>query len=110
MQLNLLFLVRDSLRVLIGRETGIDQTACGSSPSKPYNAQRSPGEGKKVVLMVTSVPSRAWRSKISEEMKEESDRLGRERAAVLQAAMGLLWKGYSDHAWGYDEVGKTTCT
>lgn len=44
--------------------------------------------------------------KISEEMKEESDRLGRERAAVLKAAMGLLWKGYSDHAWGYDEVGK----
>jgi len=41
---------------------------------------------------------------ISEEMREESDRLGRERAAVLRAAMGLLWKGYSDHAWGYDEV------
>eukprot|EP00903_Cladosiphon_okamuranus_P011485 g10817.t1 len=41
---------------------------------------------------------------ISEEMKEESDRLGRERAAVLQAAMGRLWKGYSDHAWGDDEV------
>lgn len=41
---------------------------------------------------------------ISEAMKEESDRLGLERAAVIRAAMGLLWKGYSEHAWGYDEV------
>ena len=37
-------------------------------------------------------------------MKEESDRLGRERAVVLRSAMSLIWKGYTDHAWGYDEV------
>ncbi|CAN0450818.1 unnamed protein product, partial [Ectocarpus sp. 12 AP-2014] len=41
---------------------------------------------------------------ISEAMQEESDRLGRERAAVIRGAMDLLWKGYSEHAWGYDEV------
>ncbi|CAM9915035.1 unnamed protein product [Ectocarpus fasciculatus] len=41
---------------------------------------------------------------ISEAMQEESDRLGRERAAIIRAAMDLLWKGYSEHAWGYDEV------
>ena len=37
-------------------------------------------------------------------MLEESDRLGRERAGIVRDAMGLLWKGYADHAWGYDEV------
>ncbi|CAM9228299.1 unnamed protein product, partial [Scytosiphon promiscuus] len=41
---------------------------------------------------------------ISEAMQEESDRLGRERAAAIKAAMSLLWQGYSEHAWGYDEV------
>lgn len=37
-------------------------------------------------------------------MKEESDRLGRARADVIKGAMSLLWKGYSTHAWGFDEV------
>lgn len=47
-------------------------------------------------------PDDFWQ--VSEAMKEESDRLGLERAAVIRASMGLLWKGYAEHAWGQDEV------
>lgn len=41
-------------------------------------------------------------------MKEESDRLGRARASVIEGAMSLLWEGYCTHAWGFDEVRKLT--
>ncbi|CBJ30981.1 Mannosyl-oligosaccharide 1,2-alpha-mannosidase, family GH47 [Ectocarpus siliculosus] len=53
---------------------------------------------------ITSTMNGLLEREISEAMREESDRLGRERAAVIRAAMDLLWKGYSEHAWGYDEV------
>ncbi|CAM9913317.1 unnamed protein product, partial [Hapterophycus canaliculatus] len=37
-------------------------------------------------------------------MREESDRLGRERAAKVKEAMQHAWKGYEEFAWGADEL------
>ncbi|CAM9448052.1 unnamed protein product [Sphacelaria rigidula] len=37
-------------------------------------------------------------------MQEESDRLGRKRADAVRSAMGHLWVGYTEHAWGNDEA------
>ncbi|CAB1119255.1 unnamed protein product [Ectocarpus sp. CCAP 1310/34] len=66
------------------------------------------GAGKPVTGLadvdIASTMNGLLEREISEAMREESDRLGRERAAVIRAAMDLLWKGYSEHAWGYDEV------
>lgn len=42
---------------------------------------------------------------VSDAMQEESDRLGVERANAVRGAMIHLWGGYSDYAWGQDEVG-----
>jgi len=41
---------------------------------------------------------------IAPEVMAESDRLGRERAAAVKAAMQHAWKGYKDRAWGADEL------
>lgn len=41
---------------------------------------------------------------VTQEMRDESDRLGRERAAKVKEAMQHAWKGYQDFAWGADEL------
>ncbi|CAN0083356.1 unnamed protein product [Scytosiphon promiscuus] len=41
---------------------------------------------------------------VTHEMREESDRLGRERAVKVKEAMQHAWRGYEQYAWGADEL------
>ena len=41
---------------------------------------------------------------VTKEMKDEGDRLGRVRRENVKDGMKHAWKGYKDHAWGFDEI------
>eukprot|EP00752_Nemacystus_decipiens_P015936 g14242.t1 len=41
---------------------------------------------------------------VTEAMRAESDRVGRERAVKVKEAMQHAWRGYEQHAWGADEL------
>ena len=52
------------------------------------------------IELIDGVKGRA----VTQEMKDESDRLGRVRRESVKDGMKHAWKGYKDHAWGHDEV------
>jgi len=41
---------------------------------------------------------------ITDEMKKESDKLGRQQREKVKAAMKFAWDGYRNYAWGRDEL------
>ncbi len=41
---------------------------------------------------------------MSPELRQESDKLGRERAGKVKEAMEHAWRGYKQYAWGFDEL------
>ncbi|CAM9257753.1 unnamed protein product [Choristocarpus tenellus] len=47
-------------------------------------------------------------TQVTTEMREESDRIGRERAAKVKAAMQHVWTNYRQYAWGWDELAPRT--
>lgn len=42
--------------------------------------------------------------KVTDEMREESDRLGRQRREIIKSGMVHAWSGYQKYAWGRDEL------
>eukprot|EP01038_Epipyxis_sp_PR26KG_P010250 gene10250-13787_t len=41
---------------------------------------------------------------VTDEMREEADRLGKERRELIKQGMTHAWDGYKKYAWGYDEL------
>lgn len=63
----------------------------------PLTGQRMTG------VPVTLVDGRTVRT-ITDVMKADSDRLGRERRVKVREGMRHAWSGYRKHAWGKDEL------
>ena len=56
------------------------------------------------VTDAAALASGTFSDEVTLEQLEASDVLGRTRDAAVKAAMAHAWKGYTDHAWGSDEV------
>eukprot|EP01039_Chlorochromonas_danica_P009873 gene9873-10919_t len=63
-----------------------------------------PLNGKQVKGVSIALVDGRTTTVITQEMKDESDRLGRERREKIKDGMRHAWTGYKNHAWGRDEL------